>query len=109
MRKQGPKPLIEIGKSRTAAEWIAAGLELFDRMDIPENRTDDPRAIGWFDQAGAAERDHALVSKEGVVIGVRWVVDHDGKLKVTLNECAACHTRVLPDGTAILGAQGNIN
>jgi mono/diheme cytochrome c family protein len=44
-----------------------------------------------------------------VVIGVRWVVDHDRKLKVTLNECAACHTRVLSNGVAILGAQGNIN
>jgi hypothetical protein len=102
MRKQGPKPLIEIGKSRTDAEWIAAGLQVFDGMDIPENRTGDPRAIGWFDDPAASARDRALVTKEGIVIGVRWVMDRDNKLKVTLNECAACHTRVLPDGSAIL-------
>jgi hypothetical protein len=109
MRKQGPKPLIAIGKSRTDAEWIAAGLEVFDGMDIPEDRTDDSRATAWFDDPAAAARDRVLVTKEGVVIGVRWVVDRDRKLKLTFNECAACHTRVLPDGSAILGAQGNIN
>jgi hypothetical protein len=108
MRKQGPKPLIEIGKRRTDAEWVAAGLQVFDGMDLPENRTGDPRAVGWFDDPAAARRDNPLITKEGVVVGVRWVVDHDRKLKLTFNECAACHTRVLPDGTAILGAQGNI-
>ena len=38
----GPQPLIEIGQSRTDAEWVAAGREMFDGMDLPENRTDDP-------------------------------------------------------------------
>src|SRR5262249_41839319 len=33
--------------------------------------------------------------------------DRDRKLKVTIPECSSCHTRVLPDGTTINGAQGN--
>ena len=42
---QGPQPLIEIGKSRTDTEWARAGLAVFDGMDLPENRIDDPRAM----------------------------------------------------------------
>lgn len=109
MRAQGPKPLIEIGKGRTDAEWAAAGREVFDGMDLPENRTDDPRALAWIDDPSAAEREHALVvSQTGLIVSMRWVVDRDRKLKVTLGECSACHTRVLPDGREVLGAQGNL-
>ena len=108
MRGQGPKPLIEIGKSRTEAEWVAEGREIFDGLDIAHNRTDDPRAIAWVDEGGP-EREHALITKDGVVVSLRWVVDHDRKLKLTINECGACHTRALSDGTAISGAQGNLN
>ena len=39
---------------------------------------------------------------------MRWIVDRDGKLKATLGECSACHTRLLPDGSELLGAQGNL-
>ena len=109
MRQQGPKPLIEIGRSRTDAEWAAAGREIFDGLDIPHNRTGDPRALAWVDDPAAPEREHALVTKEGVIVSIRWVVDRDRTLKLTLGECGACHTRVLPDGTTISGAQGNLN
>jgi hypothetical protein len=63
IRSQGPKPLIETGKSRTDAEWIAAGLQVFEGMDLPEDRTDDPRAVGWFDDSAAAARSRALVTR----------------------------------------------
>ncbi len=49
------------------------------------------------------------MTKDGVIVSLRWVVDRDRKLKLTLGECGACHTRVLKDGTAIMGAQGNLN
>ena len=109
MRKQGPKPLIEIGTSRTDAEWAAEGREIFDGLDIAHNRTDDPRALAWVDDPAAAAREHALVTNDGVIVSLRWVVDHDRTLKLTLSECGACHTRGLTDGTAISGAQGNLN
>jgi cytochrome c553 len=108
MLKQGPKPLIETGKSRTDAGWAATGREVFDGMDLPENRTDDPRVLAWIDDPSAAAREHATVTNDGVIVSIRWVVDRDRKLKVTLAECSACHTRVLPDGTEVLGAQGNL-
>ncbi|MEO8678417.1 MAG: hypothetical protein ABI665_05180 [Vicinamibacterales bacterium] len=109
LRQRGPRPLIEIGRSRTDAEWVAAGREVFVGMDLPENRTASPAAMAWVDDPAAPAREKALVSRDGEIISLRWVVDRDRTLKLTLNECAACHTRVLPDGSTILGAQGNLN
>lgn len=109
IRRRGPQRLIEIGRSRTEREWITAGRAVFEGMDLIENRTDDPRALAWVDDPAAPEREHALVTKDGIIVSLRWVVDTDRKLKLTLSECSACHTRVLPDGTAIEGAQGNLN
>jgi cytochrome c553 len=108
IRRQGPQPLIEIGKARSDAEWVEAGRRMFDGFDLPENRTDDSRVLAWLDDPAAAEREHALVTKNGIIVSMRWIVDRDRKLKVTLAECSACHTRVLPDGTEVLGAQGNL-
>jgi len=108
LRARGPQPLIEIGRARSDAEWTAAGRELFAAMDLAENRTDDAKVLAWIDDASKARDERALVTKEGVIISLRWVVDRDGKLKVTLSECGSCHTRVLGDGTQVLGAQGNL-
>jgi len=109
LRARGPQPLLEIGRARTEAEWAAAGHEIFAGIDLHDNRTDDATVLAWVDDAAKARDERALVTKDGVVIALRWVVDHDGKLKVTLSECGSCHTRVLPDGTEVLGAQGNLN
>jgi hypothetical protein len=109
LRARGPEPLIAIGRARSDADWAAAGREIFAGVDLAENRTDDATVLSWIDDATKARDEHALVTKDGVVIALRWVVDHDGKLKITLGECGSCHTRVLPDGSALLGAQGNLN
>ncbi len=105
----GPQPLIEIGRSRTDAEWAALGRDIFEGFDLEENRTDDPRVFAWLDDPAKAAAEKALVSADGVIVSLRWIVDRDRKLKLTLGECGACHTRVLRDGTSITGAQGNLN
>lgn len=109
LRSRGPQPLIAVGQARTDAEWVTAGKEMFAGMDLPENRTDAASVLAWVNDAAKARSERALMTKDGVIIGLRWVVDNDRKLKITLSECGACHTRVLPDGTEVLGAQGNLN
>jgi hypothetical protein len=47
------------------------------------------------------------VSTEGVMPFMRWVVREKGKVELGILSCAQCHTRVMPDGTIIKGAQGN--
>jgi hypothetical protein len=104
MRSQGRRPLIEPEKLHTEADWIAAGREVFDGMHLAEFRTADPRAFEWADdpEPGA----HGVsVASDGTIPGVRWLVDHDSRLKLTLTECSACHSRLLPDGSVAHGAQ----
>ena len=105
---QGPRPLVEPQKLETEADWIAAGRDVFDGMDLGENRTDDPRAFAWIDDSELQARERVPVTNDGIIPDVRFVVDHDGRLKVTLGECTACHLRALPDGSLIRGAQGNL-
>jgi mono/diheme cytochrome c family protein len=38
---------------------------------------------------------------------MRYVVREKGKVELGILSCAMCHTRVMPDGTVIKGAQGN--
>jgi hypothetical protein len=106
--KLGPRPLVDVASLKTEADWIAAGQEVFDGMFIAENVTDDPKALAWVDDPSAALREQASVTRDGVILALRWTVDRDRTLKLTFNECAACHTRLLPDGTIIRGAQGNL-
>jgi hypothetical protein len=106
---RGPLPLIDTGRARTDADWVASGREIFSGLDLPENRTDDAAVLAWVNDPGKAKEEGALVTGDGVIVGLRWLVDNDRKLKITLSECGACHTRVLADGTAVLGAQGNLN
>ena len=56
-----------------------------------------------------AASQQALVTSDGAIVSLRWIVDRDRKLKLTLCDCGACHTRVLKDGTSIVGAQGNLH
>jgi mono/diheme cytochrome c family protein len=47
------------------------------------------------------------VTKEGIVPGYYYVVRKKGEVELGLFSCATCHSRVLPDGTLVSGAQGN--
>lgn len=108
MRRQGPRPLIEPAKLTTEADWLAAGREVFDGLHLADFRTADPRAFAWADDPALAVNQHVTVAADGTIPGARWLIDHDGTLKLTLTECAACHTRVLQNGTAVRGAQSNL-
>jgi Di-haem oxidoreductase, putative peroxidase len=109
LKKQGAQPLIEPEKLKTEQDWIEAGRRVFDELDIPTVRTSDPRIFEYLRDREALKKSGHTITKGGVLLGLRWVVEKDGTLKVGLSECASCHTRVLDDGTLIRGAQGNVN
>ncbi|HEV8487793.1 MAG TPA: hypothetical protein VGV87_29900 [Blastocatellia bacterium] len=108
MRKQGFQPMIEPEKLKTERDWIDAGRRVFEGLDFPVTRTDDPRIFKYLDDAAAVKNGHDMVTKDGIIPSFRWLVDRDGKLKVSLADCSGCHSRVLPDGKVLLGAQGNL-
>jgi hypothetical protein len=47
-------------------------------------------------------------TREGIYPFSRYVITEKGKLLVGSLSCASCHTRVMPTGEAVPGAQGNV-
>jgi hypothetical protein len=108
LKQQGTQPLIEPEKIKTEQDWIEAGRRVFDELDFPLVRSNDPRVLAYMRDREAIKRDGLKITREGIIPSLRWVVDKRGEVKLALSECAACHSRVLDDGTLIRGAQGNL-
>lgn len=108
---QGPQPLIEPEKLETNADWIEAGKRVFEELDTEITRTDDPVVLAHFNNRTSidAYRDesHDVVTKDGVILDYRWVIDYDGSLKISISSCSGCHTRLMPDGSLLYGAPSN--
>jgi mono/diheme cytochrome c family protein len=105
LRNKKPEPLILPGP-RTASEWIAAGKIVFRELDVPLFRTYDPKLIAIARSAEAWQKLGGHPQKDGTVLGARWIPTSKG-LALTVQECAGCHTRVMPDGTLLDGPQIN--
>jgi len=108
MLKQGPQRLIEPEKLKTERDWVDAGRAVFAGLDFPVTRTDNPQLIKFLSDAEAVRKGGDAITKDGIIPAIRWCVDRDGKLKVALADCSGCHSRILPDGSLLLGAQGNL-
>ena len=111
--RAGPQPLIEPERLKTKADWIEAGRRVFEELDTASSRSDDPLVIAHFTSARSIDeyRDeqHDALSADGTLPDYRWVVDRDGKLKVSFSSCAGCHTRLMPDGSLLAGAPCNFD
>jgi hypothetical protein len=59
------------------------------------------RSPEWWAKVGAR------AAKDGTLPGYRYVVTEKGQVAVGDLSCASCHTRLMPDGTVLKGAQGN--
>jgi hypothetical protein len=91
---------------KTEADWIKAGEMVFDSpvaLNVP--------AFGGVEEV----RDPVRYEKVGVPTGndgimpfARYVIRQRGVVEVGQGSCAMCHTRVMPDGSILKGAQGNI-
>lgn len=113
IRRQGPRPIIEPETLRTEADWIEAGRKVFEELDTPDSRSADPAVIAHFTSAAAVDayRDdhHDVITREGVLLDYRWVVQADGTLAISFTSCAGCHSRLMPDGTVLSGAPSNFD
>jgi hypothetical protein len=59
------------------------------------------RDTAWY------EKNNVPITKDGIFPFMRYVVREKGKIELGILSCAMCHTRVMPGGTVIKGAQGN--
>jgi hypothetical protein len=84
-------------------DWIRAGEIVFDTptdYDISGSPTQF-RDAAYYSALGIP------VAADGTVPFVKYVVREKGKVEVGVLACGTCHTRVMPDGAVVKGAQGN--
>jgi hypothetical protein len=108
LKQQEPKIAFDAAKLKTQEDWIRAGEIVFDapisyghifRLAVTSDLY--LRLPDWYSSTGA------LLAKDGSLPFYRYVVREKGKVEIGVNSCGMCHTRVMPDGSMIKGAQGN--
>lgn len=104
LKKQQPQIVVDVAKLKTERDWVAAGEIVFDApIEFVSEGTlfSAVRDPAWY------EKNKVPITKDGVFPHMRYVVREKGKVELGILSCAMCHTRVMPDGTTIKGAQGN--
>jgi mono/diheme cytochrome c family protein len=103
LHQQQPEIVFDAAKLVTKEDWIRAG-ELVFQEGVDYSTGSELRAVRdrryW-------EVAHAPMTAEGKFPFARYFVRERGKVELGTSACAACHTRAMPDGSVILGAQGN--
>jgi mono/diheme cytochrome c family protein len=106
LQSVGPKPLIETNTPTTDADWIRAGQRVFDEYDIPAFRILDPKIVALARSLEGFAKSAVTPRTDGTLSDLRWIPTSKG-VALGLSNCAACHTRVMPDGTLLRGAPPN--
>ena len=90
---------------QTEEDWIKAGEIVFDAPISLKGQGDvdatEVRQPEWYEKTGVP------VTKDGVMPFLRYSVRKKGQVELGALSCATCHTRVMPDGTTLKGAQGS--
>ena len=102
LKQQDPQPLVDVAKLHTQADWVAAGREVFYGRELPRfSGSEDNLQLIRNPRVVAAYR--LQISKDGVLLGLRYVVREKGKVELGTDTCAMCHTQVAADGSVIEG------
>ena len=104
LKRKEPEIVFDASKLKSEADWTKAGELVFDapiEFDFDDMLYFEVRDMDWF------VKNNVLVTSKGVMPNMRWVVRQKGKVELGILACAHCHTRVMPDGTIVKGAQGN--
>ncbi len=100
-----PEITFDAARLTTKQDWIEAGAVVFEApielVSEGHQLFAAVRSPQWYQEL------QIPVRKDGVLPFVHWVVREKGRVELGIGSCAMCHTRVLPDGMAIKGAQGN--
>jgi Di-haem oxidoreductase, putative peroxidase len=90
---------------KTESDWIRAGEMVFDTpIYYTTHRIaalEDIRDPKWYEKTGTP------ITRDGTLPYMRYVIRKKGTLDLGDFACGFCHTRVMPDGSVLKGAQGN--
>lgn len=105
LKQQEPQIVFNAADLKTEADWVRAGERVFDAPQFfgPPFGTslDEVRNPAWYEKSGMP------VAKDGTLPIVRYVIRKKGQIELGSGLCASCHTRLMPDGSILRGAQGN--
>ncbi len=93
-------------KLGTEADWIKAGEIVFSApilysIDKGGFTLTDVQNSAWYEKSGMP------LTPDGIMPFLYYVVREKGKVELGIFSCAMCHTRVMPGGRLLNGAQGN--
>lgn len=103
LREREPRTVWDPAALRSQDDWVRAGRLVFDTplvYDVPM----DPRAVRdpqWYEITGTP------LLEDGVMPFARYVIREKGVVEVGGFSCGMCHSRAMPDGSLLKGAQGN--
>jgi hypothetical protein len=112
LRSREPEMDWNSAKLRTKEDWIRAGETVFDAplgygsIMITKERLANIEDL-YVRKPAFLSAVQPPVSADGTMPFFRYVVRKKGAIDIGVLSCAMCHTRVMPDGAVIKGAQGN--
>jgi cytochrome c553 len=104
LKQQEPQVSFDPAKFQTRADWIHGGELVFN---APTSygpvffSATDLRDSAFYQQTGMP------VAADGSIPFAAWVIRRKGEVELGSMGCNTCHTRVVPDGKVVPGAQGN--
>jgi Di-haem oxidoreductase, putative peroxidase len=103
LKEREAETVFDASQLKTEADWIAAGEVVFNSPIFYDVivRVADVKDLQWHEKVGVRS------ATDGTLPYFRYVVREKGKVELGTISCAMCHTRLMPDGTVISGAQGN--
>ena len=104
LKRKAPQIIFDASKLKSEADWTRAGEMVFDApIEFVADGTlySEIRGMDWF------VKNNVPITSEGVMPFMRWVVREKGKVELGILSCGHWHSRVMPDGSIIKGAQGN--
>jgi hypothetical protein len=106
LKQREPEIIFDASKLRTKEDWIQAGKVVFE-AEIALSPA-PVRPGGARLPPGVSIPVSSAGVLPGFIPGFSYIVRKKGVLEVGINSCAGCHTRAMPDGSFVEGAQGNL-
>jgi mono/diheme cytochrome c family protein len=104
LNRQEPEVAFDPSRLHTREDWVKAGETVFNAptsFNPVFFSAADLRSPAFYKETGMP------VAKDGTIPFARWVIRRKGQPELGSMGCATCHTRVLPGGAVVPGAQGN--
>lgn len=101
LQQKEPEVVFDSAKLVTKEDWIWGGELVFDQPIVIVPPTSRARYQANFRAVPMP------TTPDGIVPGWFYLVRKKGVVELGFGACAECHTRAMPDGTFVKGAQGN--